>query len=390
MRVKPGYLDNSSATRLDEEVLRAMEPFFFEKYAVATSEFGYSQGIEVREALEGFRGQVAESLGANEEEIVFTSGSTESTNMALKGVSAALIGTPRAEIVTSAVEDFPVLNTAKALEKTGFRLHVVPVDGCGVVDLAALSEAVTDKTGIVSIQSANQEIGTLQNVAKIAEIAKSKGALLHIDATHSFTRVPLNLSGVPADLVTISAHTIHGPKGVGALYIRDKTPIRKWMDGGFQEGNRRAGIENLPGIAGFAQAIKLVTPEENERLAALRDRLIASLLKTVPDTTLNGHPRKRLPQNANVTFHFVEGESITLHLDMRGYAVSTGSACFSRSLESSHVIRAIGGDHERAHGSVRFTFGRFSTREEVDGVVSAISEVVKQLRDISPLKPKEE
>jgi len=253
------------------------------------------------------------------------------------------------------------------------------------VDLDQLRDSITDETILVSIQHANQEIGTIQDIETIARICKEKGVLFHTDATHTFTRVPLDVGKIPVDLVTVAAHTIHGPKGIGGLYIRKGTPIAKLMDGGFQEFNLRAGVENIPGAVGFAKAVELVTPEETQRLKEMRDRLIERVLAEIPNTTLNGHRWKRLPQNANITFHFVEGESITLHLDMRGFAVSTGSACFSRSLEASHVILGIGGDHERAHGSVRFTFGRYNTMEDVDAVVDNIAEVVEMLRKISPL-----
>ena len=230
----------------------------------------------------------------------------------------------------------------------------------------------------------------LQDIAAIATLCKEKGVLFHTDATHTFTRVPFNVKDAPVDLVTVAAHTIHGPRGIGGLYVRNKTPLAKWMDGGFQEFDRRPGLENIPAAVGFAKAASLVTDEENSRLTSMRDRIIERLLKEVPSTTLNGHHTKRVPQNANVTFHYVEGESITLHLDMRGFAVSTGSACFSRSLEGSHVIFGIGGDHERAHGSIRFTLGRYNTIEEVDRIVDSISEVVAELRKISPLMPRDD
>ncbi len=381
------YMDNSAATRLDERVLQAMTPCFFQTYAVATSEFGYSLGIEAREALDGARATLATHLGASPEEFIFTSGDTESSNMALKGVALALGAKKGKHIIVSRIEDFPVLHSAQALERQGFKVTRLPVDGDGFVDIDALEQAITGETILVSIQHANQEIGTVQDIAAIAALCQRKGTLFHTDATHTFGRVPLNLKEVPADLVSVSAHTIHGPRGVGGLYIRQKTPIAKWMDGGFQEFDMRAGLENIPGAVGFARAIELVTDEENTRLAAMRDRIIDHLLTEVPNTTLNGHRTRRTPQNANVTFHFVEGESITLHLDMRGYAVSTGSACFSRSLEGSHVIFGIGGDHERAHGSIRFTLSRFNTMEEVDGIVTSIANVVSELRRISPLAP---
>jgi cysteine desulfurase len=365
-----------------------MRPYFFDMYAVATSEFGYSLGIEAREALDGARDAIASSLGAGPEEFIFTSGSTESSNIALKGVAQALGEKKGKHIIVSKIEDFPVLHSAKALEKQGYQVTYLSVDGDGFVDLQELSDSINDETILVSIQHANQEIGTIQDVDSIGRICREKGVLFHTDATHTFTRVPLDVRKIPADLVTVSAHTIHGPKGVGGMYIRSGTPIAKWVDGGFQEFNLRAGLENIPGAVGFARAVELVTPEETLRLQAMRDHLIDRILNEIPNTTLNGHRWKRLPQNADITFHFVEGESITLHLDMRGFAVSTGSACFSRSLEGSHVIFGIGGDHERAHGSIRFTFGRYNTMEDVDAVVVAAAEIANELRSISPLGEK--
>ncbi|NIM02816.1 aminotransferase class V-fold PLP-dependent enzyme [bacterium] len=379
------YLDNAAASRLDDRVLEAMKPYFFGVYAVATSEFGYSQGIEARETLDKARGIIADVLGASHKEFIFTSGSTESSNIALKGVVLALGEKKGKHIIISKIEDFPVLHSAKALERQGFRVTYLDVDNDGFVDLDQLRESITEETILVSIQHANQEIGTIQDIKTIARICREKGVLFHTDATHTFTRVPLDVKEVPVDLITVSAHTIHGPRGIGGLYIRKGTPIAKWMDGGFQEFDLRAGIENIPGAVGFAKAVELVTPEENDRLKAMRDRLIERVLAEIPSTTLNGDRWMRISQNANVTFHLVEGESITLHLDMRGFAVSTGSACFSRSLEASHVILGIGGDHERAHGSVRFTFGRYNNMEDVDAVVEALADVVRELREISPL-----
>jgi cysteine desulfurase len=384
------YLDNSAGTRLDEAVLEAMRPYLFDVYAVATSEFGYSMGIEAREALDRARASLAARLGAQAEEFVFTSGSTESSNMALKGVALALGEKKGKHLITSRIEDFPVLNTAAALGKQGFRVTLLEVDAEGLVDPGALEDAISDDTILVSIQHGNQEIGTVQDLESIARICREKDVLFHTDATHSFPRLALDVAALPVDMVTVSGHTIHGPKGVGGLYLRGGTPLGKWMDGGFQEFNRRAGVEDIPSAVGFAKAAELVTEEETERILALRDRLLERALTEIPHTTLNGHRTQRLPQNANVTFHYVEGESITLQLDMRGFAVSTGSACFSKSLEASHVIMGIGGDHERAHGSVRFSLGRYNTQEDVDGVVDAIAEVVRELRAISPLMPDEE
>jgi cysteine desulfurase len=378
------YLDNSAATRLDERVLEAMKPYLFETYAVATSQFGYTPGIDARDALDQARGYLAQVLGGEADEFVFTSGSTESSNMALKGVALALGEKKGKHIITSRIEDFPVLNSARALEKQGFRVTYLDVDGQGRVDLDALRDSISEQTILVSIQAANQEIGTLQDIPAIGAICREKGVLMHTDATNSFLRVPLDVRQVPVDLVTVTADLIHGPKGVGGLYIRKGTPLAKWMDGGFQEFNLRGGTENVSGAVGFAKAVGLVTAEETGRLELLRDSLTERLLR-IPHSELNGHPTLRLPQNTNVSFRFVEGESMLLHLDMRGFAVSTGSACFSRSLEASHVIMGIGGNHERAHGSVRFTLGRFNTVEDVDAVSEALAEIVASLRQISPL-----
>jgi len=378
------YLDNAAATRLDERVLEAMKPYFFDVYAVATSQFGYSLGIDARDALDDARARIASALGANQEEFIFTSGSTESSNMALKGVALALGEKKGRHLIISPIEDFPVLHSARALERQGFRVTRVAVDEDGRIDLDHLRDSITDETILVSIQAANQEIGTLQDLAAIAAICRERGVLFHTDATHSFPRLPLDVRQVPVDLVTVAAHTIHGPKGIGGLYVRSGTPIRKWMDGGFQEFDLRAGVEDIPSAVGFARAVELVTPEETARLQAMRDRLFERLLQ-IPHSRVNGHRTLRLPHNVNVSFRFVEGESLLLHLDMRGFAVSTGSACFSRSLEASHVILGIGGNHERAHGSVRFTFGRFNEEGDVDAVADAVAEVVAQLRRISPL-----
>jgi cysteine desulfurase len=379
------YLDNSAATRLDERVLEAMRPYFFDKYAVATSEFAYTQGIEAREALDGAREALAAALGAAPEEFIFTSGSTESSNIALKGVALALGNKKGKHLIVSKIEDFPVLNSARALEKQGFRVTYLDVDNDGFVALDELRDSITNETILVSIQHANQEIGTIQDIENIGLLCRKKGVLFHTDATHTFTRVPLDVDKIPVDIVTLAAHTIHGPKGIGGLYIRQVTKIAKWVDGGFQEFNLRAGLENIPGAVGFARAAELVTTQETEQIQSIRDHIIDRILAEIPDTVLNGHRWKRLPQNANISFHFIEGESITLHLDMHGFAVSTGSACFSRSLEGSHVIFGIGGDHERAHGSIRFTFGRYNTMEDADAVVNTLAEVVQELRSISPL-----
>jgi cysteine desulfurase len=379
------YLDNAASTRLDERVLEAMKPFFFDTYAVATSEFAYTQGIEAREALDEARGSLSKALNANPEEFIFTSGSTESSNMALKGVALALGKKKGKHLIVSKIEDFPVLHSAQSLERQGFQVTYLNVDGEGFINIDELRDSISDETILVSIQHANQEIGTIQDIDGISNICREKGTLFHTDATHTFRRVPLDAGKIPVDLITVSAHTLHGPKGIGGLYIRKGTPMAKWMDGGFQEFGLRAGLENIPGAVGFARTVGLVTERENKRLQAMRDRIIDRILAEIPDTTLNGHRQKRLPQNVNISFHYVEGESITLHLDMHGFAVSTGSACFSRSLQGSHVIYGIGGDHERAHGSIRFTLSRYNTMKEADAVVKTLAGIIGELRNISPL-----
>jgi len=347
-------------------------------------------GVEAKETLNDAREKIASELGATPEELIFTSCATESSNLALKGVAEKL-SDEGDHIIISDIEDFPVLNTAKALEKKGLDVTYLEVDGEGFCDLDMLEESIGEDTILVSIQHGNQEIGTLQDIEKIADICEENDVLYHTDATHTFGRVPIDVNEIPVDLITVSAHTIHGPRGIGGLYVREGTALKKQMDGGFQENNMRAGVENIPAAIGFAKAVELIDEEENDRIREMRDKLIDGIRNEIPDVMLNGPEEKRTPQNANITFHYVEGESITLHLDMRGIAVSTGSACFSKSLEASHVIMGIGGDHERAHGSVRFTFGRFNTEDQVEEVIEATSDIIKKLRDISPLgKEKEE
>ncbi|MGD0152306.1 MAG: cysteine desulfurase family protein [Thermacetogeniaceae bacterium] len=386
MTEKTIYMDNAAATRLDEAVLEKMKPCYFENYAVATSEFGYSQGLEARETLAEARASIAASLGAEPSEFIFTSGNTESSNLALKGVAQRQSIKKGNHIIVSKIEDFPVLYSAKMLEKQGFHVDYLDVDEYGFVNINQLQALLRDDTILVSIQHGNQEIGTIQDIAAIGNLCRANQVLFHTDATHTFTRVSLDVRRINVDLITVSAHTIHGPKGIGGLYVRKGTPIVKIMDGGFQEFDLRPGIENIPGAVGFAKAVEMITAEENMHLKEMRDRIIEQVLEKIPLVTLNGHPDKRLPQNANITFHRVEGESITLHLDMYGISVSTGSACFSRSLEASHVIMAIGGDHERAHGSIRFSFGRYNTMEEIDFVVDKLTKIIADLRRISPLK----
>lgn len=385
MSEKYVYLDNASMTRIDDRAFDEMKKYFLDTYAIATSDFGYTMGVDAREAIEKSRETIANSLGATSREFIFTSGSAESNNTALKGVAQALGDKKGKHIVVSKIEDFPVLDSAKTLESQGFKVSFIGVDENGLVDLDALKNAITDETILVSIQHANQEIGTVQDIEAIGNICRENKTLFHTDATHTFKRVPLDVNQVNVDLITVSAHTIHGPNGIGGLYIRKGTPFKKWMDGGFQEFNRRGGPENVPGAVGFAKAVELITEEENKRLLEIRDHLMDRILNEVPESVLNGDREKRIPQNVNITFQYVEGESITLHLDMRGFAVSTGSSCFSRTLEASHVIMAISGDPEMAHGSIRFSFGRFNSMEDADAVADALINVVENLRKMSPL-----
>ena len=391
MSKKNIYMDNSAATRLDEEVLEAMKPYFFETYAVASSEFGYSMGIKAREALAEAREKLADYISADPEEFIFTSGATESSNIAIKSTLEKIENSNKNHIIMSKIEDFPVLNSFKKLEKKGYDVSYLDVNRNGFIDHEQLEQELNDNTILVSIQQANQEIGTIQDIENIGEICKTNNILFHVDATHTFRRLQLDVDKFNIDLLTLAAHTIHGPKGIGGLYVRKGTELAKYFDGGFQEFDKRSGLVNIPGAIGFARAAELITDKENEELEELRDHLIGRVLNEITKTTLNGDRQKRIPQNANITFHLVEGESITLHMDMRGFSLSTGSACFSNSLEASHVILGIGGDHERAHGSVRFTLSRYNTKEEIDSTVDEIADVIKKLREISPLsKSKEE
>lgn len=289
------YLDNASITRMDERVLEAMQPYYFETFAIPTSDTGYSMGIEAREALDESRKIVSSTIGANENELIFTSGSSESSNTAIKGVAMALIKKGK-HIIVSSIEDFPVLNSAKALEKYGFEVTYLDVDEYGILDPEKLKAAIKEDTILVSIQHANQEIGSLQDIKAIGNICNEKGVIFHTDATHTFTKVPLDVNEIPVDLVTLSAHTIHGPNGIGALYIRRGTPMMKWLDGGFQEFNKRGGLENIPGAVGFGRAVQLVTNAENTMIQDMRDHLIERILSEIPQTILNGHPLLRSPK----------------------------------------------------------------------------------------------
>ena len=386
--MKRVYLDNAATTRVDPQVLEVMKPYFLEKYGVASSEFGHTPGIEAKDAMENSREIIAKRLGAQPEEIVFTSGGTESNNLAIRGIAYALKKKGN-QVITSKIEHHSVINTCKALEKEDFEVFYLNVNREGFVNLKQLEDIINSKTILVSIQQANQEVGTIQQLDKIGQLCKKKGVIFHTDAAQSFTKVPLDVKDLNLDLVSVTAHKIHGPKGIGALYIKKGTKIQKMIEGGFNEFNLRAGTENIPGSVGFSRAVEIADEKQMEYVRKLRDRLIKGILSRVSSSQLNGSPERRLPDNVNISFHFVEGESILLHLDMKGIAVTTGSACFSRSLEPSHVLMAMGFTHELAHGSVRYSISKFNTEEEIDYTIEATNEVVESLRKISPLGKKE-
>jgi len=379
------YLDNGASTRIDPQVLNAMIPYFEEIYGVASSQFSHQPGIKARDALEEARNTIASGIGAKPEELIFTSGGTESNNFALKGMA---LTTNRGHLIVSKVEHRSVLYSARTLESMGFKVDYLDVDSYGQIDLNKLKDLVTKNTLLVSIQHSNHEIGTLQPIEEIVEIARERGAFVHTDAAYSFGWLPIDVERLGVDLLTITGHKIHGPKGIGGLYVRKGTPIKKWIDGGFNEFDKRGGTENIPGAVGMARAFELMTDTEIERVRSLRDYLKKKVL-SIPNSHLNGHPEKRHPANLNVTFDYIEGESVVLHLDMRNIGVITGSACFSRSLEPSHILMATGVSHEHAHGSIRFSLGRFNKREELDYVYEELKKVIENLRKLSPINKEE-
>ncbi|WOX55129.1 cysteine desulfurase NifS [Methanoculleus palmolei] len=382
------YMDHAATTPTRPEVVEAMLPYFTERFGNPSSLYAVAR--EAKEAVEEARGRVAAAIGAKPEEVFFTSGGTEADNWAIKGVAAA--NRKKGDhIITSAIEHHAVIHTCRSLEKQGWQVTYLPVDEFGRVDPGVVEEAITDKTVLVSVMTANNEIGTIQPVRAIAEIAHDHKIPFHTDAVQAIGALPVNVEATGADLLSLSGHKFGGPKGTGALYIRKKTRIGAFMDGGAQERGRRAGTENVPGIVGLGRAIELATADIEEhaaRLRAMRDRLIRGLLDTIPDTRLNGHPVERLPNNVNVAFRYVEGESILLSLDALGVAASTGSACTSASLEPSHVLTACGLPPEQAHGSLRLTLGSRNTEDDVDYVLSVLPGVIERLRQMSPLTPK--
>lgn len=390
MQVKV-YLDNNATTRCDDEVVKYMNNFYLNDYAIASSQFSHTPGIKAKEAIEEARGLIAGKINAKADEVVFTSGATESNNLALKGAAFANINSERKKIVISKIEHFSVLHTVKKLEKLGFKIGYVNVNGEGFLDIDHLDALLDDKTLLVSIIHTNHEVGTIQNIGKISEIAHKYGAYLHTDAAAGFLQIPLDVKAQEIDLMSITAHKVYGPKGTGALFIRKGVNIEKIMDGGFHEFNLRAGTENVPGIAGFGKAVQIFSGKDVEEVEKLRNYLYEELKSCIDGVLLNGTSdfARRVPNNLNVSFEDVEGESVILHLDMRGIAVITGSACFSRSLQASHILLAMGFSHERAHSSIRFSPGKYTTKEEIDYTVKNVKEVVEKLRKISPLSKKQ-
>jgi cysteine desulfurase len=384
------YMDHAAGKPVAPKVLEAMMPYFTDKCGNPSSP--HSWGNEVRKAMEDARARIVSLVGAKKpEEIFFTSGGTESNNLAIKGV--ALRNKDRGNhVVTTTAEHMSVMNPCKSLMKQGFDVTFVPVDKYGLVDLQALESTVTDKTTLVSVAYANGEIGTIQPIRQISEIVHRKGAALHVDAVAACGQVSINVQDENIDLMSISSNDMYGPRGMGALYVKTGTRIEPIIQGGGQERGLRSGTENIPAIVGMGKAAEIVNAEmktEALRLSQMRDQLIRKALETVPASFLNGHPTQRLPNNANLRFSYVEGESLILSLDMMGIACSSGSACTSKTLEPSHVLLAIGLKHEEAHGSLLFTLGTQNAEEDVDYVVNALPDIVKRLRAISPLTPKE-
>lgn len=382
------YLDYAATTPCDPQVLEAMKPYFAEKFGNPSSIHSFGQ--EAKKGMEDSRQVLADFMGAKPEEIIFTSGGTEANNMAIFGVCGALEKKGN-HIITSAIEHHAVIEPCKVLEKRGYAVTYVKVDKNGIVDPQEIKKAITDKTILISIMQANNEIGVIQPIAEIGKIAKEKGIAFHSDAVQSVGHIPVNVNDLNVDLLSLSAHKFYGPKGVGALYIRKGTRINRLLHGGDQEKGRRASTSNVPGIAGLGKAIELCEPkmkEEADFQMSLRDSLIKGLLGKVDQCRLNGHPSLRLPNNVNMSFEYIEGESMLLNLDMLGIAASTGSACTSSSLEPSHVLLAIGLPHEIAHASLRFSLGRWTRKSDIDYLLEVLPGIINKLRQMSPLYEK--
>ncbi|MGO1470358.1 MAG: cysteine desulfurase NifS [Tissierella sp.] len=382
------YMDNAATTPVKDEVLEEMIPFFKERYGNPSSIYSIAQASKT--AVEKAREQVANAIGAKKEEIYFTAGGSESDNWAIKGI-AYRNKRKGNHIITSKIEHHAVLHTCEYLEKNGFEVTYLNVDEDGVVDLEELKNSIKDTTILITIMAANNEIGTIQPIEKIAEIAKSKDVLFHTDAVQAIGSMKIDVKNMDIDMLSLSGHKIYGPKGVGALYIRRGVQIDSLITGGGQERKKRAGTENVPGIVGLGKAIELAyenLEEHNNKLILLRNSLIEKIENNIDEIKLNGHRINRLPNNVNFSFKYIEGESLLLSLDMMGIAASSGSACTSGALDPSHVLMSIGLGHEIAHGSLRLSLGDFNTEEEVDYVVEELKKIVLRLRKMSPLYDK--
>jgi cysteine desulfurase len=383
----PIYMDNHATTRVDPRVFEVMKPYFLDIYGNAASR-NHTFGWEAEEAVEKARKQIADLIGATPKEIVFTSGATESNNLALKGI-AEMYAERGNHIITQVTEHKAVLDTCKRLEKQGARVTYLPVRTDGLIDLDQLRDAITDKTVLISIMYANNEIGVVQPMKEIAKIAKEKGVLFHSDAVQAVGKIPVNVIQDGIDVLSLSAHKLYGPKGVGALYVRRRNPrvqITAQMDGGGHERGMRSGTLNVPGIAGLGAACEIANrdmAEETRRLQFLRDKLKDKLMNELDEVYINGSMEHRLPHNLNISFAYVEGESLLMGIN--DIAVSSGSACTSATLEPSYVLKALGAGDDLAHSSIRFGIGRFNTEEEVDYVANKVIDVVQKLRELSPL-----
>lgn len=383
----PIYMDYHATTPMDPRVFETMAPYFTEIFGNAASR-NHSFGWQAEEAVEKARKQIADLIGANPKEIIFTSGATESNNLALKGI-AEMYAEKGNHIITAATEHKAILDTCKRLEKNGCRVTYLPVQANGLVDLDMLREAITDKTILISIMYANNEIGVIQPVAEIGKIAKEKGVLYHSDAVQAVGKVPVNVLADNIDVMSLTGHKIYGPKGCGALYVRRRNPrvqLTAQMDGGGHERGMRSGTLNVPGIVGLGKACELARlemPEESKRMAYLRDKLKDKLMTELDEVYINGTMEHRLPNNLNISFAYVEGESLLMGIN--DVAVSSGSACTSATLEPSYVLKALGAGDDLAHSSIRFGLGRFNTEQEVDYVADKVVDVVRKLRELSPL-----
>lgn len=379
------YFDHAATTSTKKEVIDAMLPYFTESFGNPSSIYKFA--THNKNAIDTAREQVAKAIGAHDNEIFFTSGGTEADNWAIKGIAESYQSKGN-HIITTTIEHHAVLHTCEYLEKKGYEVTYLPVDGDGLISLEALKGAIKDTTILISIMFANNEIGATQPIEEIGKIAKEKGVLFHTDAVQAVGHVPIDVHAMNIDLLSLSGHKFYGPKGVGALYVRKGVKLKAFIHGGAQEKGRRAGTENVPSIVGLGKAIELCTEHmesESARQAELRDYLISQVLEKVPYCRLNGHRTKRLPNNANFSFQFIEGEALLIMLDLKGVCASSGSACTSGSLDPSHVLLGIGLPHEIAHGSLRITLGEQSTREEVDYLIDVLQGVVARLRDMSPL-----